>query len=108
MIAAAKADGHIHDEEKARLDAHFSTISNPQERAWLQAEMNKPVDPASVANLAMNDPHLASQIYALSVAMVDDTNFMERSYLDELAKQLNLDHNLKHELEAQVKNNNDY
>ncbi|WP_367655038.1 DUF533 domain-containing protein [Advenella alkanexedens] len=43
------------------------------------------------------------QIYALSVAMVDDANFMERSYLDELAKQLNLDHSLKHELETQVK-----
>ena len=50
-----------------------------------------------------SNPHLASQIYALSVAMVDDANFMERSYLDELAKQLNLDHSLKHELETQVK-----
>ncbi len=103
MITAAKADGHIHDEEKAQLDAHFTKISDPQERAWLQAEMNKPVDPAAVASLAVNDPHLASQIYALSVAMVDDTNFMERSYLDELARQLDLDHSLKHELEAQVK-----
>lgn len=103
MITAAKSDGHIQAEEKAQLDAHFSKISDPQDRAWLLAEMNKPVDPAAVANLALNDPHLASQIYVLSVAMVDDANFMERSYLDELAKQLNLDHSLKHELEAQVK-----
>lgn len=103
MISAAKADGHIQADEKAQLDAQFAKISDPQERAWLQQELEKPVNPADVARLANNNPHLGAQMYALSLAMVDDTNFMERAYLDELAKQLNLEPGLKAELEAQVK-----
>jgi uncharacterized membrane protein YebE (DUF533 family) len=35
--------------------------------------------------------------------MVDQEHFMERAYLDELAKQLSLDAVLKAELEAQVR-----
>ncbi|KPP98380.1 MAG: hypothetical protein HLUCCA01_10265 [Bacteroidetes bacterium HLUCCA01] len=42
-------------------------------------------------------------MYIASVLMVDEENFMERSYLEELARQLNLDPALKVELEAQVR-----
>jgi len=37
------------------------------------------------------------------VMMVDQENFMERAYLDELARQLRLDPGLRQELEAQVR-----
>ncbi|WP_256330969.1 tellurite resistance TerB family protein [Pelistega sp. MC2] len=103
MISAAKADGHIQEDEKAQLDGHLAQLSNPQDRAWFQAELDRPVDPAYVASYA-TDPHLAAQIYAMSLAMCNQQNFMEKAYLDELARQLNLDASLKAELEAQVKN----
>jgi uncharacterized membrane protein YebE (DUF533 family) len=49
-------------------------------------------------------PEMAAEMYIASVMMVDEESFMERSYLTELARQLNLDPNLKNELEAQVHN----
>ena len=61
------------------------------------------MDPAYVASLA-TDPHVAAQMYALSLAMCDDQNFMEKAYLEELAKRLNLDPGLKAELDSEVKN----
>ncbi len=101
IISAAKADGHIEDNEQTILDQYFSKLSTPEEQAWLKAELAKPVDPAAVASLA-TDPHLASQMYAVSVSIIDTTNFMEKAYLEELAKQLDLSAELKAELEAQV------
>ncbi|MCQ9328373.1 tellurite resistance TerB family protein [Pelistega suis] len=101
MIAAAKADGHIQDDEKAQLDQHLAQLTDAQDRAWFQAELNRPVDPSYVASYA-NNTHLATQIYALSVAMCNNQNFMEKAYLDELAKQLALDAELKAEIESQV------
>lgn len=76
-------------------------MSTPEEQAWLKAELAKPVDPVAIASLA-TDPHLASQMYAISVSIIDSTNFMEKAYLDELAKQLDLTPELKAELETQV------
>ncbi len=101
MIAAAKADGHIEENEQTILDQYFSKMSTPEEQAWLRAELAKPVDPVAIASLA-TDPHLASQMYAISVSIIDTSNFMEKAYLDELAKQLDLTPELKAELETQV------
>jgi uncharacterized membrane protein YebE (DUF533 family) len=40
-------------------------------------------------------------MYLASLLMVDEENFMERAYLDELARQLKLDPSFKLELERQ-------
>ncbi|MNF04991.1 Inner membrane protein YebE [compost metagenome] len=69
---------------------------------WLEAELNKPLDPADVARAATS-PEMAAEMYIASVLMVDEEHFMERAYLDELARQLKLDPVLKSELEAQVR-----
>ncbi len=42
-------------------------------------------------------------MYLASVLMVDEEQFMERAYLDELGRQLKLDPQLKAELESQVR-----
>ncbi|MNW08094.1 hypothetical protein D3C71_2048120 [compost metagenome] len=52
---------------------------------------------------AAQTPEMAAEMYLASVMMVDQENFMERSYLDELARQLRLDPGLRQELEAQVR-----
>ncbi|MNH21821.1 hypothetical protein D3C79_816500 [compost metagenome] len=46
---------------------------------------------------------MAAEMYIASVMLVDEEHFMERAYLDELARQLKLDPALKIELENQVK-----
>ena len=71
-------------------------------RQWLQAELNKPLDPAEVARAA-STPEIAAEMYIASLILVDEEHFMERASLEELAKQLKLDPGLKIELEAQVK-----
>jgi uncharacterized membrane protein YebE (DUF533 family) len=103
LVAASKADGHVDLKERQLLDQELSKLTNDLElRRWFDAELNKPLDPADVARAAKT-PEMAAEMYIASVLMVDEENFMERSYLGELARQLNLDPALKIELETQVR-----
>ena len=103
LVAAAKADGHIDDRERALIEGEFVKLDNDQElQHWLHAELNKPLDPTDVARAART-PETAAEMYIASVMMVDEENFMEKSYLDELARQLKLEPGLKAELERQVR-----
>lgn len=103
MIAAAKADGHIGPSEKHLIDAEVAKLTNdPADLAWFEAELAKPADPAQAAALATS-PEQAAEVYLASVIVVDEESFMERAYLDELARQLKLDPGLKTQLETQVR-----
>ncbi|MFJ7316316.1 tellurite resistance TerB family protein [Pseudomonas sp. NPDC098747] len=103
LVAAAKADGHIDDRERQLIEGEFTKLDNDQElQHWLHAELNKPLDPADVARAA-STPEMAAEMYIASVMLVDEENFMEKSYLDELARQLKLEPGLKVELEKQVR-----
>ena len=103
LVAAAKADGHIDDRERQLIEGEFTKLDNDQElQHWLHAELNKPLDPADVARAA-STPEMAAEMYIASVMLVDEESFMEKSYLDELARQLKLEPGLKLELEKQVR-----
>lgn len=103
LVAAAKADGHVDERERELIDGELSKLNgDPALRQWLQAELNKPLDPAEVARAATT-PEIAAEMYIASLMLVDEEHFMERAYLEELAKQLKLDPGLKLELETQVK-----
>ncbi len=103
MIAAAKADGHIGAEERQLLDAEIARLSShPADLEWFHAELTKPADPAQAAALART-PEMAAEVYLASVLVADEQSFMERAYLDELARQLSLEPGLKLELESKVK-----
>ncbi|RMQ84016.1 hypothetical protein ALP97_03755 [Pseudomonas salomonii] len=54
---------------------------------------------------AASTPEMAAEMYIASVMLVDEENFMEKAYLDELARQLKLEPGLKAELEKQVRLN---
>ncbi|MFS0828328.1 tellurite resistance TerB family protein [Pseudomonas phoenicis] len=102
LVAAAKADGHVDDRERALIEGEFSRLDGDAEvRQWLQAELAKPLDPAEVAQAAQT-PEMAAEMFLASLMMVDQENFMERAYLDELARQLRLDPALRQELESQA------
>jgi uncharacterized membrane protein YebE (DUF533 family) len=103
LVAASKADGHVDVKERQLLDQELGKFSNDLElRRWFESELNKPLDPDDVARAAKT-PEMAAEMYIASVLMVDDENFMERSYLEELARQLKIDQALKVELETQVR-----
>lgn len=103
LVAAAKADGHVDERERELIEGEFVKLSGNDRdlQHWLHAELNKPLDPADVARAAAT-PEMAAEMYLASVLLVDEQHFMERAYLDELARQLRLDPALKLELERQV------
>jgi uncharacterized membrane protein YebE (DUF533 family) len=102
LIAAAKSDGHMDEAERGQVeDALHRLNADAETRAWVDAELRRPVDPADVAATATS-PELAAEIYLASVLVVDDTTIMERAYLDELARRLQLAPGLKAELEARA------
>ncbi|NBA94495.1 tellurite resistance TerB family protein [Pseudomonas sp. R5(2019)] len=103
LVAAAKADGHVDERERELIEGEFVKLTQDQDlQHWLHAELNKPLDPADVARAART-PEMAAEMYIASVMLVDEEHFMERAYLDELARQLALDPALKVELENQVR-----
>lgn len=102
IVAAAKADGHIDDRERQLIDGEIAKLTGDVElQGWLDRELAKPLDPAEVARAATSE-EMAAEMYLASLLMIDETNFMERAYLDELGRQLSLDVGLKAELEAQA------
>ncbi len=103
MIGAAKADGHIGSEERALLETELSKLSSDaQDRRWLETELSRPLDPAAVAQSART-PEMAAEMYLASLLVVDEESYMERAYLDELARQLKLQPGLKEQLEQHAR-----
>jgi uncharacterized membrane protein YebE (DUF533 family) len=103
LVAAAKADGHVDARERQLIEGELVKLTSDAElKHWLQAELNKPLDPAEIARAA-SSPEMAAEMYVASVLMVDEEHFMERAYLEELARQLKLDPALKIELETQIR-----
>lgn len=104
LIAAAKADGRIDDKEKQAIYAEISRhAGEPELQAWLDAEVQKPLDASDVALASQGDAGMAAEMYLASVMLVDDQQDSERNYLDELAYNLNLDPELQAHLEQQAK-----
>ncbi|NAW83634.1 DUF533 domain-containing protein [Vibrio sp. V43_P6S15P86] len=102
MIGAAKADGHVDEEEMARIKQALADMGADEHvRQLVQQELNKPLDPAEIANQATS-PQQASEIYLASLIVADEQNFMEKAYLQELAKQLQLSPEVTQQLEVQV------
>lgn len=102
MVAAAKADGHIDDKERARIVGELGAIGAEAEaRRFLEAELAKPLDVDALAAKATT-PELATQIYAASLLAIDPDTDVERAYLSTLAEKLRLDSGLKAHLETTV------
>ena len=68
---------------------------------WLHAELEKPLDPAEVARAA-STPEMAAEMYLASLLVADEQSFMERAYLNELARQLKLEPALQQRLQNQL------
>ena len=88
MIQSAKADGRIDMEEQRRLMEHLSDL-DPQERAFVQAEMEAPVDPEGLARQTPRG--LETAVYAMSVMAVDVDTHAERDHLNRLANALGME-----------------
>lgn len=102
MIAAAKADGHVTAEERARIDAQLTQLGLEGEAADLiAAELDAPLDVGRIAALASSEAE-AVQIYAASLLAVDPDGAAEKGYLAMLAARLKLDAALVDRLHAEA------
>ena len=101
IILAARADGHVDVEEQAFIEQQTQGAATAEERAWINSLFKSAVDPSEVSKY-VDSPALATQVYALSAAVINEPNFMERSYLDELARQLDITAELKAGLEQEL------
>jgi uncharacterized membrane protein YebE (DUF533 family) len=102
MIAAAKADGHIDDGERAKISDKLalSGIGSEAEQ-FLMAELDAPLDFDALAAAAQTDEQRL-EIYTASRLAIDPDTRAERGYLDMLAGRLNLPDALVDHVEATV------
>ncbi len=102
MIAAAKADGHVDENERNSLQAYIDRIGESADlSAFVQRELTKPLDPAELAANVSNQ-ETATEIYLASLLIADRSNFMAATYLNELAKALGLPQDLVENLQREV------
>jgi len=90
MLAAAKADGEIDAGEQERILGKLDDGGADQEmRAFVQSELQKPVDIESLAS-EVDSPHMATEVYTASLFAIDVDTPGEQAYLNQLATRLGL------------------
>ncbi|MEL7982207.1 tellurite resistance TerB family protein [Halomonas sp. ATBC28] len=102
MIMAARADGHIDEQEQALITEQIDALGADQEmHNWVEQQLKAPLDAQALAREA-DSPQAAREMYLISVAVTDDQNPMERAWLDQLGNALNLPKEMTAELERQA------
>lgn len=102
MIAAARADGHVDDAERARIHDKLALSGLGSDAvAFLDDELSKPVDIDDIVAAAANEAQKVEMFTAARLAIEPDTR-AERGFLDLLAGRLGLADPLVDHIEATV------
>ena len=102
MIAAARADGHINDEERAKIGDKVAMAGmDPEAQAFLTQELEAPVDLDALVAAAQTEEQRV-ELYTASRLTIDPKTRAERGYLDLLAGRLQLPDALIDHIEATV------
>ncbi|CAN7380851.1 tellurite resistance TerB family protein [Rhizobium sp. LjRoot30] len=102
MIAAAKADGHIDDTERARIiDKVKLSGFGSEAEAFFQKELNEPTDLDALIAAARTEEQRV-ELYTASRLAIEPDSRAERGYLDLLAGRLGLPDALVDHIEATV------
>ena len=88
MVQAAKSDGEIDAAERAKLMEAMDDAT-PEERAFVEQQMNAPVDPEALA--AEVPDGLGPQTYTMALMAIDLDRQSEADFLRRLARGLDLD-----------------
>ncbi len=89
MISAAKADGHIDEDEKKKIVEHLKDASD-DDAEMVRNELQAPLD---IQGLIDSVPKgMEQQVYLMSLLAIDLDSKEEAVYLDLLAKGLNISH----------------
>lgn len=102
MIAAAKADGHIDDEERSRIADRLRLAGIGQDaQQFLLGELERPLDLDAIVASAVTEAQRV-ELYTASRLAIDPDTRAERGYLDLLAGRLQLPDALVDHVEATV------
>lgn len=88
MIQAAKADGEIDRDERAKIMDHLSDASD-EEIAFVAAELDAPIDVAGLAAAAGESAK--AQVYSAALMAISVDTDAERQYLANLAAAMGLE-----------------
>ena len=100
LVFAAKSDGHIDPDEERNILREVEKLNlGPEGQALVQGMLSEPLDPEALAR-GVESPEEALEIYSLSCAVISIDTFMERSYMDALARALNIPEDVKKEIEG--------
>jgi uncharacterized membrane protein YebE (DUF533 family) len=90
MMTAMKADGRVDEKEKEKLLGKLQQGGiSAEEQAFVNAEMQKPIDLDAIVRDVPNQ-QAAAQIYAASLTAIEVDTDSERRYLADLAAKLQL------------------
>nr|WP_280842965.1 DUF533 domain-containing protein [Pararoseomonas baculiformis] len=102
MIAAAKADGHLDDNERAYVFEEVERLElDAEAKGFVFQALEAAADPSAVAAMARTDAQ-KSEIYMVSRLVAEPDTAAERAYLDALAHRLGLAPGLRQSLDAQA------
>ncbi|MBO9466838.1 tellurite resistance TerB family protein [Tropicibacter sp. R15_0] len=100
MIQAAKADGGIDEAEKAKLLETIGEDADPEDMAFVQAQLDGPVNPEALANDTPEAQRM--QVYSASLMTIKVDTQAEAEYLHDLAGAMGLDENTVNMLHMQM------
>ncbi|MGO4707426.1 tellurite resistance TerB family protein [Microvirga sp. 2MCAF38] len=99
MVAAAAADGHVDDQERARIVKGLGQAGvDPRATRWLDQEFASPADVDELAS-NVNSPEKAAQVYAAARVAIEPDTLQEREFLRRLAESLGLDPGMKQKVD---------
>jgi uncharacterized membrane protein YebE (DUF533 family) len=102
MIAAAKADGHVDDEERRKIaDKIAGSHIGPDAESFLLGELARPLDIDSLVAAAHTDAQKI-ELYTAARMTIEPHTRAERGFLDMLAGRLKLPDALVDHIEATV------
>ena len=98
LVYAAKADGHIDASEEASIREQVGRLGLGEEGQELIGQMiAEQPDPAEVAK-GVTDAEEALELFTISAAVSNPDTFMEKAYIDGLAKALSIPDDVRNEL----------
>jgi uncharacterized membrane protein YebE (DUF533 family) len=102
MIAAARADGQIDDDERRKIGAKLGDVGADSEaEAFIKSELGAPLDIEALVASAQSEEQKV-ELYTASRLAIDADTRAERGYLDLLAGRLGLPDALVEHIEATV------
>ena len=102
LVFAAKSDGHIDASEQQAIDGKIAELSvGAEAKRVIDEAIAQPLDPKRVAK-NIESQEEALEVYFLSRSVIDLDHFMERSYLDALACELNIPDTVRLAIEEDI------